>query len=58
MEEQLQPEESDNLSFGLVWDATDALSITLDAYSIEITDRITKGDDVQLTDAQRAASYC
>ena len=33
----LQPEESDNLSFGLVWDVTDALSATIDAYEIEIT---------------------
>jgi len=45
----LSPEESENISFGVVWDATDALTITLDAYEIELTDRITQGDDVTLT---------
>ncbi len=52
---ELQPEESTNYSYGLVWDATDSLSITLDAYSIELTDRITQGDDVQLTAADIAS---
>ena len=51
---ELQPEESTNYSYGLVWDATDSLSITLDAYSIELEDRITQGDDVQLTAADIA----
>jgi len=51
----LQPEESDNLSFGLVWDVTDALNVTIDAYEIEITDRIALTGNFSLTDAQRAA---
>ena len=50
----LQPEESDNLSFGLVWDVTDALNVTIDAYEIEITDRIALTGNFSLTDAQRA----
>ena len=50
----LQPEESDNLSFGVVWDVTDALNVTVDAYSIEISDRIALTGNFSLTDAQRA----
>ena len=51
----LQPEESDNFSFGVVWDVTDALNITIDAYEIELTDRIALTGNFSLTDAQRAA---
>ena len=51
----MQPEESDNLSFGLVWDVTDALNVTIDAYEIEITDRIALTGNFSLSDAQRAA---
>ena len=51
----LQPEESDNLSFGIVWDVTDALNITVDAYEIEIKDRIALTGNFSLTDSQRAA---
>ena len=51
----LQPEESDNFSFGVVWDVTDALNVTIDAYEIEITDRIALTGNFSLTDAQRAA---
>ena len=51
----LQPEESDNFSFGVVWDVTDALNVTIDAYEIEITDRIALTGNFSLTDTQRAA---
>ena len=51
----LQPEESDNFSIGLVWDVTDALNVTIDAYEIELTDRIALTGNFSLTDAQRAA---
>ena len=51
---ELGPEESTNVSYGIVWDATDSLNITLDAYSIELEDRITQGDDVSLTPADIA----
>jgi iron complex outermembrane receptor protein len=46
---ELTPEESQSVSFGLVWDVTDALSVTLDAYQIELTDRITQGDEQTVT---------
>jgi len=52
---ELQPEESFNVSYGIVWNATDALSITLDAYSIELEDRITQGSDVSLTSTDIAS---
>ena len=51
----LQPEESDNLSFGIVWDVTDALNVTIDAYEIEIKDRIALTGNFSLTNSQRAA---
>ena len=51
----LEPEESDNLSFGVVWDVTDALNVTIDAYEIEIKDRIALTGNFSLTDSQRAA---
>ena len=51
----LQPEESDNLSFGIVWDVTDAFNVTVDAYEIEIKDRIALTGNFSLTDSQRAA---
>ncbi len=44
--ETLAPEESDQYSFGLVWDIADNTSLTLDYYSIEINDQ------VQFLDAQ------
>ena len=52
--EELQPEESTNLSFGMVMDVTDSFNVTIDAYSIELEDRITQGDDVSLTPADIA----
>lgn len=36
----LQPEESQNLSLGFVWSGNDGLSLTVDAFHIEIDDRI------------------
>ena len=51
----LQPEESDNFSIGVVWDVTDALNVTIDAYEIELTDRIALTGNFSLSDAQRAA---
>jgi iron complex outermembrane receptor protein len=49
----LSPEESVNLSFGVVLQPWTALSITLDAYQIDIDDRIGLSNDFELTDAQR-----
>jgi len=50
----LTPEESDNLSFGVVWDVTDSFNITIDAYQIELSDRIALTGNFSLTAAQRA----
>jgi iron complex outermembrane receptor protein len=49
----LRPEESVNLSFGVVLQPWTGLSITLDAYQIDIDDRIGLSNDFELTDAQR-----
>ena len=51
---ELGPEESNNTSFGFVWDATDDLNITVDFYKIELEDRITQGDDIAITAADIA----
>jgi len=37
---QLQEEESDNYSFGFIWNPADNLSITVDYFYIDISDRI------------------
>ena len=51
---QLRPEESTNISLGVVLQPVEGLSITLDAYQIDIDDRIGLSTDFELTDAQRA----
>ncbi|WP_435277176.1 TonB-dependent receptor plug domain-containing protein [Psychrobium sp. nBUS_13] len=56
----LKLETSENLSLGFVFDATDDLTITLDAYRIAMKDRITLGsllspDDVAFSPAAVAA---
>ncbi len=50
----LTPEESKNLSLGLVWSSGDWL-FTLDGYRIEVEDRIALSTSFELTDAERAA---
>jgi iron complex outermembrane receptor protein len=37
---RLMEEQSDNYSIGFIWDPTDSLSITVDYFKIDITDRI------------------
>ena len=51
---ELTPEDSDNFSFGVVWDVSDAFNITFDTYEIELKDRITQGDDIEVTAADIA----
>jgi iron complex outermembrane receptor protein len=51
--EALTPEESQNLSLGLVYTA-DSWSVTADLYRIEVEDRIARSTDFTLTDADRA----
>jgi iron complex outermembrane receptor protein len=50
----LKPEESVNFSLGVVLQPLSGLSITLDAYQIDIDDRIGLSTDFELTNAQRA----
>ncbi|MCF7222120.1 TonB-dependent receptor plug domain-containing protein [Marilutibacter chinensis] len=50
--EPLQPEESKNASLGLVWNSGNWL-VTADWYRIEVTDRIARSTDFDVTQAQR-----
>lgn len=50
----LEPEESKNYSLGLVFSPLSNLTLSLDAYRIDIDDRIGLSQDFILTDAQRA----
>ncbi len=52
--EPLDPEESVNFTVGAVFD-WDVLSLTIDYYNIEVTDRIALTSTQALTDAQRQA---
>ena len=45
--EALKPEKSTNLSVGAAWRPQRATSVTLDAYRIQIDDRITRTSDLQ-----------
>lgn len=47
------PETSDSYTLGIVYES-DALSLTIDAYQIEIDDRITLSSSFAISDAQRA----
>lgn len=49
----LEPEESFNVSAGLVITPADRVTITLDYYSIEVDDRIALSGNFRLTQAQR-----
>ena len=51
---ELTPEESESTTLGLVWDVTDSFNVTIDAYEIELTDRITQGDEISVTAADIA----
>jgi iron complex outermembrane receptor protein len=50
--EPLKPEESKNASLGLVWDSGNWL-VTADAYRIEVSDRIARSTDFDVTQADR-----
>jgi iron complex outermembrane receptor protein len=51
----LVPEESENLSFGFVWTPDFGLQVTLDAYRIEIENRLNTTTTYTLTAAESAA---
>jgi iron complex outermembrane receptor protein len=45
----LVPEDSTNVSAGLVWDVTDSLSVTFDYYQINVENRISQTGTVSIT---------
>jgi iron complex outermembrane receptor protein len=47
---QLKPEDATNATFGVVWDATDTLSFTVDWFQIELKDRITQTGLITVSD--------
>ena len=51
----LQPEESESVSLGMVWNGYDGLAITIDAFQIEIEDRIILSGDVAPADSSAVA---
>jgi iron complex outermembrane receptor protein len=51
---ELQPEESDSYTFGAVYQSGD-LFLTVDYYNIQVEDRISQSNKIDLTDAQKAA---
>jgi iron complex outermembrane receptor protein len=53
--EQLTPEESESITFGVVADFDNGLFITADYYNIELTDRISTASGIELTDEDIAA---
>ncbi len=53
--EQLTPEESESITFGVVADFENGLFITADYYNIELTDRISTASGIELTDDDIAA---
>jgi iron complex outermembrane receptor protein len=48
--EPLKEEESTNFTAGLVWDATDELTFTLDWFQIEMEDRIAQTGTIDITE--------
>lgn len=51
----LQPEESTSRSLGFVWNGYDGLAVTLDAYQIDIDDRIVLSGDLSPQDSSAVA---
>jgi iron complex outermembrane receptor protein len=50
-DENLQPEESESFTFGVVWEVADGLSTTVDYWAFEITNAISRVDVQQEMDA-------
>lgn len=48
--EALEPEDATNYTVGLVWNATDTLSLTLDFFRIELEDRIALTGSITIED--------
>lgn len=52
--EPLKPEESDSLSFGMVW-VDGPWNLTIDYYNIDVDDRIARSTDFTITEEDRQA---
>ncbi len=52
----LTPEEAENVSLGFIWE-TDAFSLIVDYYRIDVTDRIAQTGATTLTDSDRATLF-
>jgi len=52
--EALKPEDATNFTLGMVWDVTDSFSLTLDAYVIELEDRIAQTGSIVISDIDAA----
>ncbi|MDV6315541.1 TonB-dependent receptor [Idiomarina sp. HP20-50] len=53
---ELQPEESESLSAGIVWNGYDGLAITVDYFQINIDDRIILSNQVRPADSPAVAN--
>jgi iron complex outermembrane recepter protein len=53
--DQLDPEESVNWTVGFVWEPLDNLTITVDYFNIELTDRVSNTGLLAITPAERLA---
>ena len=51
----LEPEKSKNLSAGVVWNTDIGLSGSIDAYRVDVDNRISSSSTIKLSDAQKAA---
>lgn len=47
--EPLEPEDATNLTVGVAWDITDALTVTADYFQIEVKDRISQTGTIDIT---------
>lgn len=45
----LQPEESENFSFGMVWDVTPDINVTVDYFNIELENRIAQTGTIDIS---------
>ena len=52
--EPLVPEDATSFSLGVVWDVSDNISLTLDAYQIELKDRIAQTGSIVISDIDAA----
>jgi len=56
--EALDAEDADNYSFGATWNVTDDLTLTLDYFNIELTDRIAQTGTIDITQQPVPPGVC